>query len=255
MNKGTVRVLNALSLFAQKPSWGVTEISRALGCAKNSAYQALDTLVQENYLVRDASGQRYQLGHRSIEFVGEGDELDVRSLCQPTVVRLHQLTRESIFLSIIVGRYNVCIESVQPQGGSVGYSPLSQPIPLHAGAGSRLLLSYLHDDEIAGYIALGPLQKVTPTTIVDPEALWEEVRLVRQQGFARGYQDFSTGANFLSFPVLGAMDRPLAAITIGGPLDRFTAEAADALIPAIRKEMAELNRHSKMFPATPIIRF
>lgn len=256
MNKGTVRVLNALSLFAEKPTWGVTEISRQLDCAKNSAFQALDTLVEEGYLVRDAGGQRYQLGHRTIDFVGDSEALDVRSLCHPYLMRLHRLTAESVFLSIIVGRYNVCIESIQAQGVTVGYSPLSQPIPLHAGAGSRLLLSYLQDDEVERYIALvGPLQRVTPTTIVDPDALRAEVALVRSQGFARGYEDFSTGANFLAFPVLGAMERPLAAIIVGGPIERFTREMGDRLIPDIKAIMAELNQHSRMFPATPIIRF
>jgi DNA-binding IclR family transcriptional regulator len=256
VNKGTVRVLAALSLFAQKPSWGVSEISRTLGCAKNSAFQALDTLVKEGFVVRDASGQRYQLGHAMMDFVGEGEALDVRQLCQPYLARLHGLTGASVFLSIIVGRYNVCIDSIQPPGVTVGYSPLSQAIPLHAGSGSRVLLAYLHDEEIQRYIDLvGPLQRVTPTTIVEPDALWQEVRLVRRQGFARGYEDFSTGATFLSYPVLGALDRPLAAITIGGPISRFTQAVADGLIPAIDAVMAELNQHSRMFPAVPIVRF
>lgn len=256
MNKGTIRVLHTLSLFSRKPSWGVTEVSRELACAKNSAFQALDTLVKEGFAVRDVTGQRYQLSHMAIDFIGDGEALDVRSLCHPHLVQIQKLTEASVFLSIIVGRYNVCIESIQAQGVTVGYSPISQPIPLHAGAGSRLLLAYLQDDEIQRYIDLvGPLQRVTPTTIVDPLALWEEVRKIRDAGFARGYEDFSTGATFLSFPVLGAMDRPLAAVTIGGPIHRFTREVADGLVPAIRNIMGELNQHSRMFPAVPIIRF
>ena len=38
----------------------------------------------------------------------------------------------SVFLAILVGRSCVCIDSIQTQGVIVGYSPLSQPIPLHA---------------------------------------------------------------------------------------------------------------------------
>ncbi len=172
------------------------------------------------------------------------------------LARLHALTGASVFVSIIVGRYNVCIESIQAQGVTVGYSPLSQPIPLHAGAGSRMLLAYLQDEEIQRYIDLvSPLQPITPTTITDPAALWEEVRLIRRQGFARGYEDFATGATFLSFPVFGALGRPLAAIVVGGPIDCFTREVADGFIPAIRAVMAELNQHSRMFPAVPIVRF
>jgi IclR family acetate operon transcriptional repressor len=256
VNKGTVKVFNVLSLFAQQPSWGVTEISRTLGCAKNTAFQALDTLVKEGLVVRDHTGQRYQLGHAVMDFVGDGEALDVRELCRPYLARLHALTGASVFISIVVGRYNVCLESIQPQGVTVGYSPLSQPIPLHAGAGSRMLLAYLHDAEIQRYIEIvSPLQRITPTTITEPAALWDEVHLIRRQGFARGYEDFATGATFLSFPVFGALDRPLAAIVIGGPINSFTRAVADGFIPAIRTIMAELNQHSRMFPAVPIVRF
>ena len=55
--------------------------------------------------------------------------------------------------------------------------------------------------------------------------------------------------------MFGALDRPLAAVVVGGPLNRFTREVADGFIPAIRSIMAELNQHSRMFPAIPIVRF
>lgn len=256
MNKGTLRVLQVLSLFIRKPIWGVTEVSRELDCSKNTAFHALDTLLKEGYLVRDAGGMKYQLSH-AVLALGRGFEsLDVRSLCRPYIETIHRDTGESVFLSIVVGRHNICIDSIQGQGVTVGYSPLSQPLPLHAGAGSRLLLAYLEDKKIEEYIRLeSPLRAFTPTTIVDPARLREEVALIRSVGFARGYGDYSTGATYLSFPVFGPMGRPLAAITVGGPIFRFTKEVADAAIPNIRRVLGELNQHSRMFAAVPEINF
>jgi DNA-binding IclR family transcriptional regulator len=256
MNKGTVRVLNALSLFTQQPIWGVTELSRELKCSKNSAFQALDTLLKEGYLVRSSAGPRYQLAHRVLNFGFAPESTDVRSLCDPYMRRIHELTSESVFLAILVGRSCVCIDSIMTQGVTVGYSPLSQPIPLHAGTGARCLLAYLKDDEIQQYIDLeSPLRAFTPTTITEPKALWDEVKLIREQGFARGYQDYSRGANFLAFPVIGPMDRPLATIVIGGPLFRFTREVADGFVPEIEALMDELNQHARMFPSAPVVMF
>lgn len=256
MNKGTVRVLNALSLFTQQPVWGVTELSRELQCSKNSAFQALDTLLKEGYLVRSSSGPRYQLAHRVLNFGLAAESTDVRSLCHPYLQRIHDLTSESTFLAILVGRSCVCIDSVQTQGVTVGYSPLSQPIPLHAGTGARLLLAYLKDEEIDRYIELeSPLRGFTPTTITKPDALWEEVRLIRKLGYARGYQDFSTGANFLAFPVVGPAERLLGTIVVGGPLFRFTREMADRSIPDINMLMDELNQRARMFPSMPVVMF
>ena len=254
MNTGTVRVLNLLSAFTRQPEWGVTELSRELDCSKNSAFQALDTLLKEGYLVRSASGPRYQLAHKVLRFSQGAETTDIRSFCHPYLQRIHELTAESAFLAILVGATCVCIDSVQARGVTVGYSPLTQPLPLHAGTGPRLLLAHLKDEEIARYIAReAPLRAFTPTTITDPAALWEEVATIRRLGFARGYEDFSTGANFLAFPVIGMMERPLATIVVGGPLFRFTREVADGFIPAIQGLMEELNRHSRVFPTIPAV--
>src|SRR5882724_7446534 len=168
MNKGTVRVLSALNLFTQQPTWGVTELSRELKCSKNSAFQALDTLLKEGYLVRSSSGPRYQLAHQVLSFGLAAESTDIRSLCHPYLQRIHELAAESTFLAILVGRTCVCIDSIQTQGVTVGYSPLSQPLPLHAGTGSRLLLAHLRDEEIERYIELeSPLRRFTPSTITD----------------------------------------------------------------------------------------
>ena len=227
-----------------------------MGCGKNTAFQALDTLLQEGYLVRDPSGSRYQLGHLALDFIDDGSALDVRSLCREYLAKLNMLTHQSIFLSIIVGRYNVCIDSIIVPGTRVGYSPLSMPIPLHVGTGSRLLLAFLDDKQITEYIEkFSPFTKITPRTLTQPEEIWEEVHLVRSRGFARGYEDHSTGANYLAFPVFSALKRPLAAIIIGGPNDVFTHERADELIPVIQPVIDELNQHSRVFPAVPLVKF
>ena len=254
MNKGTLRVLQVLSLFSEKPVRGVTEVSKELQCSKNTAFHALDTLIKEGYLVRDAGGTRYQLGHLALSLGRGTGSADIRSLCMPYLQRIHELTSESVFLSILVERQNICIDSIQTRGVTVGYSPLTQPLPLHAGTGSRVLLAYLSDEEINAYIRQSsPLPKYTATTITEPEALWKEVHLIRSQGFARGYEDFSTGATYLSFPVFGAMGKPMAAITIGGPIFRFTREIADGFIPALRVMLAELNQQSRMMSFVPVM--
>lgn len=256
MNKGSLRVLQAMTLFSREPVWGVTQVSKELGCSKNTAFHALDTLLKQGYVVRDASGSKYQIGHSVLKLSrSAADSVDVRSLCRPYLERIHALTGESAFLSILVGRHNVCIDTIRARGVTVGYSPLSQPLPLYAGTGSRLLLAFLSDEEIERYIKQErPFKAFTSTTITDPASLREEVRLVRSRGYATGYEDFSTGATYLSFPVFGPMDRPLAAITVGGPIFRFTEEVASGFIPAIWEIMGDLNRRSRMFAAVPDIR-
>ena len=102
-----------MNLFGQQPTWGVTELSRELKCSKNSAFQALDTLLKEGYLVRSSSGPRYQLAHKVLNFGSTAESTDVRSLCHPTMQRIHELTSESVFLAILV---YLCLTGAQLDG-------------------------------------------------------------------------------------------------------------------------------------------
>src|SRR5258705_3588610 len=120
-NQATQRVLKALLAFAAnaKPR-GVTELSRELGMNKNMIHRALSTLMAENYLVRDPSGELYQLGYRLL-MLGSGapSEFDIVALARPALEQLHALTAESVFLSIIGRRHRLTIDDIPAQGPRV----------------------------------------------------------------------------------------------------------------------------------------
>lgn len=257
-NKATVRIFSVLSQFiGQRSSWGVTELSEQLGLTKNMAYRALSTLVEQGYLVRDALGVRYELGYRVLDLsAGQIKELDIVALCSPAMRQLHELTGESVFLSIIVGRNHVTVDSVEAHGTKVSHNPRGLPVPLHASPASRVLLAFLHDDEINEYIRVAsPLRAFTENTITDPVKLWEEVRLVRRQRYAKGYGDHYTAGTYVAFPVLDSGGRPHAAITVGGPVSRFTQAHVDSKLAEMMRIIDQLNQRSRLFPATSMVLF
>lgn len=221
------------------------------------AHRSLSTLLEQGYLVRDASGTRYELGYRVLDLnAGQVQELDLRELCGPAMRRLHELTGESVFLSVIVGRNYITIDSVEAHGLKVSHHPRGLPVPLHASPAARALLSFLHDDEIAQYIRVAsPLRKFTDKTITDPAKLWDEVRLVRKRRYAKGYGDHYTQGTYIAFPVLDASDRPHAALTVGGPVGRFPQSRVDKLLPDMLKVMAQLHQRSRLYPATAMVLF
>jgi len=250
-NKATVQILQVLSTYiGRSSSVGVTELSQELHISKNMAYRALSTLVKEGFLVKDASGSRYELGFGilRIQNLDADTQFDVRTFCAPFLQRLHKVTGESVFLSVIMGRGYVTIDSVEAHGVRVSHNPRGLLVPLHASPASRVLLSFLSDEEIAEYIRVAaPLKRFTATTITDPNDLWQEVELVRSQGFARGYGDHYANATYISFPVLDTTGRPHAAITVGGPADRLTEADVEKLLPGMMQIVAEMNSQSSLY--------
>ena len=254
-NLATVRVFTILERFigAQR-SLGVTELADALGMTKNMVHRALVTLVEAGYLIRDASGARYDIGPGVLQFsVADAGEPDLRAICRPFMERLHGLTGESVFLSVIVGRNRVNVDSIEAAGRRVTYSMRGRACPLHVTDTSRLMLAHLTDEEIEEYIRVAsPLSQYKDTALRTPAKLWSALRTLRAQGFGLSHGEFKMGATYVAFPVLDGSGRPHGAITVGGPEERFSFAQAQRMLPQMRQVLMELHERTRLFPANPV---
>jgi DNA-binding IclR family transcriptional regulator len=253
-NQAAQRVLQVLSAFNGAGTRGVTELAQALGMSKNMVHRALSTLLDEGYVARDASGLRYQLGTRVLA-LGEGDpgEFDMISLCRPFLATVHALTRESVYLSIIVGTSRVTIDEILPPGPRVLRSLRGSPVALHCTKMSRVLLAHLSDSEIAAYLdSARPLKRQMP--FPDPQSetrdgVLEDVRAIRTMGEVLWRNPHLSSAAYAIFPLLDETQRPHAILTVGGPRERFDIARISGLLPAMQSALQPLREHLKLLPA------
>lgn len=258
-NQAASRVLSVLSAFlAHDEPRGVTELARELGFNKNMVHRALSTLVSENFLARDASGERYQLGHRWLSFaIGEANEFDVVTLARPYLEQLHALTAESVYLSIIVGRNRVTVDDIQGEGPRVLRSRRGHPVPLHCTKMSRVLLAHLSDSDVDDYLkAASPLKRTL--TFPDPPSeskagVWRDIRGIRAVPYVLWRNPHLSSAAYAILPILDQEKRPHAVITIGGPRERFDLPQIEALLPRIAAILSPLANQARLFPAAPFV--
>lgn len=252
-NKATGHVLRVLAEFADgAESFGVTELSRRLGMTKNKVHRALTTLVRHGYVIRDETGTRYELGLRAVHLSSARmRSLDLPALCEPYLERMRELSGETVSLSVPVGRMQVTVHGLRGHGAVARRVPLGTLTPLHAGPASRAILAFLPDDEIASILGR-PLVRYTDATLTTPTELWEEIATVRKHGYATGYGDHVPNARGVSFPLLDRTGRPHGAITVSGPEERFDEQAIERVLPELKQVSDELNRHTRLYSATPI---
>jgi DNA-binding IclR family transcriptional regulator len=115
---------------------------------------------------------------------------------------------------------------------------LGVPYPLHAGASSKAFLAFLSDEEVDHYLAQPALEQLTPATIANGPGLRREIEEIRARGYARSTAERQAGAASVAAPVLDQNDRPIAVISVSGPIDRFTEEAefcATTLLQTVRR--------------------
>jgi DNA-binding IclR family transcriptional regulator len=255
INKSSVNVLRVLSVFAQhNAEFGVSDISKKLDITKNMAFRALKTLVEEGFLVRDASGSRYILGFPLELLNPDFDDPDIQTLCREFMQRMHAVSELTVALQIPVGYSHITIDGIESRRGQVlarvvrGIS-----VPLHISPGSRAILAFLKDREIDTYIKQHqPLEAYTKNSITNPKKLWEDVERVRRNGYALGYQDHFLGVNGIAFPVLDIEQRPHGAITVVGPQEVISQDELLELVPQLKNIVDELNSITRFYHASPI---
>ena len=258
-NQATQRVLSVLLCLADKPApRGVTEIARLLGMSKNMVHRALTTLIVSGYVARDSSGELYQLSPHILSLSrGTAAEIDIVALARPVLEALHRLTRESVYLSIIVGRSRVTVDDIQAEGPRVLRSQRGHPVPLHCTKMSRVLLAHRKDDEIASYLsAAAPLHR--PQRFPDPpseseDGIWRDILAIRETPHVLWRNPHLASAAYAIFAIRDAEDCGHAIITIGGPRERFDVPQIEKLLPEIRTVIEPLQREARLIPAPPFV--
>jgi DNA-binding IclR family transcriptional regulator len=257
-NQAAQRVLSVLASFiGHSGARGVTEISHELGMSKNMVHRALSTLAAENYLVRDATGERYQLGFRLLALKPGAREFNIVSAARPTLERLHQVTGESVYLSIIVGRNRVTVDDIEAQGPRVLRSPRGHPVPLHCTKMSRTLLAHLSDAEIDDYLKqAAPLhrsQRFPDPASESAKAVWKDIAEIRSAPYVLWRNPHVASAAYAIFPVLDEARHPHAIVTVGGPRERFDLPRIKELLPQMLDALEPLERQARLLVSPPFV--
>lgn len=223
------RAADVLALFADadEPTLGVTEIANVLGLSKAVVYRILSSFRVKGFVELDEATRRYALGPRALH-VGLAylNRADIRELARPVLERLSRETDETATLSLRTGSTRVYVDQVTPDRDIKMVVQLGLQVPLHAGGSSKAFLAFLPDDEQEDYLAR-PLEKLTGKTVTSVRALRKELAEIRARGWAMSLGERMDGAGSVAAPILGHDGRPVAVISVCGPVERFRGEVED----------------------------
>lgn len=220
----SARILDCFS--ATRPRLRAADIVQATGMPTSTVARILRTLVAENLLQRH--GAEYSIGLRvTVWSAAAGAGSDLIATAGPLVERLRDQSGESAGLYIRQGERRVSVVQAESNKSIIFRGYVGQMMPLHAGAAGKVFMAYDPDAHAAG-LASG-LPAITPSTVVDPDVLEDQLAQVRSRGWAFTEEEREEGLNSLSAPVFGADGGLVAAAAIGAPSFRLTGAAAERL--------------------------
>jgi IclR family transcriptional regulator, acetate operon repressor len=201
--------LLTLVLDAERPR-GLTELADDAALPKSTASRLLGALEREGLIQQRGRRGRFEPGPVLRRFASRGQLVE---LAQPHLEALSEASGETINLAVpgpLGVEHLAQIESRHFLGTGQW---VGRRVPYHCTAVGKVLIAF-------GAAEPGPLEPLTPQTIVDPERLAAEIARVRRDGYATAVDELETGLSGLAAPVADGM----AALSISGPTLRLDAQ-------------------------------
>lgn len=227
------RALDVIEALARaERALGVGELAEDTGLPQGTVHRLLQTLHARGY-VRRADARKYSLGTGAFR-LGDAAQRALVRTARPYLADLVRLSGETANLAILEGDDVVYVDQVASPHTLRMFAEVGRHVPPHSTAVGKVLLAALPRDRAVALLRRTRLPARTPATITDPEAFLAELDRVRSQGWATDEEEQESGVRCIAVPV-GRDGRVVAALSVSGPADRFTAAASDGLVEAMQR--------------------
>lgn len=221
------RAFAVLSALGDGPS-GVTTIAGRARLPKSTVVRLLRALQAEAAVEQDAIDGRYRLGPRVVTLAaGLAASPSMLAIARPHLAALALETGEAAGLSIPDGRDVHYVEQVDSLNPVSIRDWTGTRVPMHAVSSGQVFLAHASSSVVDAYLA-GGLARLTPRTIVEPEALGERLRSVLLAGYSWVHDEFAEGISSVAAGIADASGEVVAALHVHGPSYRFPPAGRDA---------------------------
>ncbi|MEE9419062.1 MAG: IclR family transcriptional regulator [Desulfatiglandaceae bacterium] len=221
---------------------GISELARSLGIGKGTVHGITLALEEMGTIIRDPLTKRYALGLTLFELGRSAySQIDLRDLARPVMEELMERARESVFLGALNGDHVTILDVVESRQDLKITSPIGTTIPLPAGATAKVFLGLMEEEKAKEIISTKGLTKYTENTITDPEQYMEEIRRVRENGYATDYEEYISGVRAIVSPIKGGR-HSVSALWIVGFKTSLDDHKMKAMIGLTKEAAEEIGR-------------
>lgn len=219
------RLLSALAATSREST--LVDIAARTRLSKPTAFRILATLVADGLAVQNEQTSAYALGVVPLQ-LGSAvlRDISIRERARPVMHSISTHVNETVVLSVREGDWRFNVDSVEASNAIGQTQQIGLPIPLYAGAASRVLLAGLADKDLDAYLNRTILTAFSETTFTNRGRLKVEIDRIRSEGFATSSAEFTPGGHAVACAIRGTDGTAIAALHVSIPRSR----ASDSLI-------------------------
>ncbi|WP_189035022.1 IclR family transcriptional regulator [Streptomyces daqingensis] len=221
--RAVITTLRVLETVAELQPVGVSAIARATGIPKSSVHRCLVTLREADWLTSSSTDRtQWVLTGRALSVgIHASVEGGLREAALPTMHRLRDATHETIHLLSYSGDQGlVVVDRLDSDEPVRTWVHLGARVPMHASCSGRAVLAHLPDDEVDRLLS-GELERFSENTPADKQSVVEDLVRVRESGYATNDRAWRPGVGAVGAPLLDKDGRPLGALAVSVPIQRY----------------------------------
>ena len=204
---------------------GISSLAKRLGLAKSTAHRLATTLLAEGLLEQNSENGRYRLG---IELFALGAlarrRLSVSNEAIPHLQVLREQTDETIHLVILESTNIIYLYSLESTQAIRMRSYIGVRKPAFCTAEGQAILAF-SPPQTVGLVLQDGLVARTPKTNTNSATFLKALEAVRVDGYAIDDEESEIGMRGIAAPIRDVTGRVVAAVGIGGPVQRLTKKA------------------------------
>lgn len=240
----TLRLFALLETVASKDQFfSLQSLAEETNIPKPTLHRMLQQLESAGLLERSGDSRQYGTGVRLRKLAENLLLNDTFHGARHSVLRsLVNEIGESCNLTALSGSEVMYLDRVETPAPLRFYLHSGSRVPVHCSASGKLFLASMTPAQRQRLLGHASLEAFTPKTLTNLDALEEEIKQVKRQGFALDNEEFLPGLLCVAVLVPSSSGRSNLCIAVQAPIMRLTPDKALGLLPALHRAADALSK-------------
>lgn len=224
-NSSIEKAFAILSVFSQNGGrfeLGVGEISKILKMHKSTVHRFLRSMEKVGVIERNNETGKYRLGLKLYEL---GNSVSLKKImvdrARKYLEDLHWYLNETVNFATLKNGEVVYLDKIIADRNFVIISEVGKRLPAHCTGLGKAMLAFLPESDVKRIIKEKGLKKFTKNTITNKKDLFEELKKIRECGYAIDNEEIEDGLRCIAAPIFNGDGEVIAAVSISGPSSRI----------------------------------
>jgi IclR family transcriptional regulator, KDG regulon repressor len=220
----------------------LADLAGAVQLHKSTVHRLLAVLVAEHVVEKSVASGKYRLGSKLIELGRAAvSHLEIYDVARPHLASLVSEIGETAHLAVLRGGEVVSLVNVQSRHTLCTPSTVGARSPAYCTSLGKAMLAFFPPSELKEFLSHHVLKPYTRKTITSVSRLREELRLVRERGYAVDDEEREEGLRCIGSPVRDHSGDVIAAVSIAGPAFRIFTERIVITASQVVRAAAEIS--------------